>query len=354
MSKDAPKQIVELCNLRRMCSLLLGQYNDPAIRYIPNEELIEKSDDFAREFPVNPDEDDVEPNVILGRSFMRLAKGIANFRNGVITTRPKLDPVLDNSEDTDKFEDDWNHLLDIDFGDILEINEAGPSLSNGKPLTQEEAAREALAIDICKRVSILDLTGSKINLNALAATSSDIIVMPYRIYAKLGREEVKKVNRGITMLNHSKAEPMGVLKNVPCQVGVTTIIMKFIILYIPIDINAPILVGRGFLYTCGSILNTKDRVTSTFDGVCHQTFCAAKTSLNTKESDNNDEEDYGIQRNNFGAPMYGPKPAKYLNCNDLIDRALALQEVINPFRKNCVWKKAVDFLGSLHIPLQRV
>nr|GEZ04279.1 ATPase 8, plasma membrane-type-like [Tanacetum cinerariifolium] len=51
MSKDAPKQIVELCNLRRMCSLLLGQYNDPAIRYIPNEELIEKSDDFAREFP---------------------------------------------------------------------------------------------------------------------------------------------------------------------------------------------------------------------------------------------------------------------------------------------------------------
>ncbi|GJR54910.1 hypothetical protein Tco_1405431 [Tanacetum coccineum] len=45
--------------------------------------------------------------------------------------------------------------------------------------------------------------------------------------------------------------------------------------------------------------------------------------------------------------MYGPKPAKYLNCNDPMDRALALQEVINPFRKNFVWKKAVGFLGSL-------
>nr|GEU85709.1 hypothetical protein [Tanacetum cinerariifolium] len=32
----------------------------------------------------------------------------------------------------------------------------GPSLSNGKPLTHEEAAREALAIDICKRFSILE------------------------------------------------------------------------------------------------------------------------------------------------------------------------------------------------------
>ncbi|GJU97989.1 hypothetical protein Tco_1327260 [Tanacetum coccineum] len=137
-------------------------------------------------FIVNPEEDDVEPNVILGRSFMRLAKGIADFGNGVITIHPELDPFLDNSEDTKKFEDDWDHLLDIDFGDIPEINKAGlppfvykmrkskmkkkraienfqlyysdvgPSLSNGKPLTQEEAAWEALAIDICKRFSILE------------------------------------------------------------------------------------------------------------------------------------------------------------------------------------------------------
>ncbi|GJT65104.1 retrotransposon ORF1 [Tanacetum coccineum] len=180
---------------------------------------------------------------------------------------------------------------------------------------------------------------AKIDLNALADIGSDINVLPYRIYAKLGREEVKKVNRVITMLNHSKAEPTGVLKDVLCQVGVTTIIAKFLILDMPIDRDAPILVGRGFLYTCGSILNTKDRITSTFDGICHQTFHAAKTSLNTEESDNDDEEDYGIQRNCFGAPMYGPKPAKYLNCNDLMDRALALQEVINPFRKIYVWKK---------------
>ncbi|GKD04488.1 hypothetical protein Tco_1179462 [Tanacetum coccineum] len=131
------------------------------------------------------------------------------------------------------------------------------------------------------------------------------------------------------MLNHSKAKPMGVPKDVLYQVGVTTIIAKFLILDMPIDRDAPILVGRGFLYTCGSILNTIDRITSTFDGVFHQTFCTAKTSLNIKESDSDDEEYYGIQRNRFGAPMYGPKPAKYLNCNDPMDRALALQEVLN-------------------------
>nr|GEZ03514.1 hypothetical protein [Tanacetum cinerariifolium] len=118
-----------------------------------------------------------------------------------------------------------------------------------------------------------------------------------------GRDELKNVNRGSTMLNHSKAEPMGPLKDVLCQVGVTTIIAKFLILDMPIEIDTPILVGRGFVYTCDSILNTIKRITSTFDGNFHQTFRAAKTSLNTKESDSDDEEDYRIQRNSFGAPI---------------------------------------------------
>ncbi|GKF60247.1 reverse transcriptase domain-containing protein, partial [Tanacetum coccineum] len=58
---------------------------------------------------------------------------------------------------------------------------------------------------------------AKINLNALADTGSDINVMSYRVYKELGREELKNVNKGITMLNHSKAEPMGLLKDVLCQ-----------------------------------------------------------------------------------------------------------------------------------------
>ncbi|GKC96183.1 hypothetical protein Tco_1161625 [Tanacetum coccineum] len=77
-----------------------------------------------------------------------------------------------------------------------------------------------------------------------------------------------------------------------------------------------------------------------------------KTSLNTKESDSDDEEDYKIQRNKFGAPVYGLKPTKYLNCHDPLDRSIALQEVMKPFRKICVWKKAVSFLGSLPVALQ--
>ncbi|GJT14623.1 hypothetical protein Tco_0861665 [Tanacetum coccineum] len=273
----------------------------------------------------------------------------------------------------------------------LTYSDMGPSMSTRTPLTQEEAKREALAVSICERYSLLEeerpLYGmskeeeeaiikinrealiekedpgafvipirlkGKINLNALAENGSDINVMTYCVYKELGIEEVHNVKNGITMLNHSKAEPMGLLSDVLCQVGVTTIIEKFLILDMPIDRDIPILVGRGFLCTCGNILNTIDNITSIFDGICHQTFRAAKISLDTAESDSDDEEEYAIQRNKFGASIYGPKPARYLNCNDPLDRSLALQEVLNPFRKICVWKKVVSFLGSLLVALQHV
>ncbi|GJX49143.1 hypothetical protein Tco_0275988 [Tanacetum coccineum] len=77
------------------------------------------------------------------KSFMRLAEGVANFRNGVITIHPEPDPFLDDSKETKKFKDDWDHLLNIDFGYVQEINNTGMS-----PF--------ALAIDICKRFSLLE------------------------------------------------------------------------------------------------------------------------------------------------------------------------------------------------------
>ncbi|GJR29878.1 reverse transcriptase domain-containing protein [Tanacetum coccineum] len=194
-----------------------------------------------------------------------------------------------------------------------------------------------------------------VNENALADTGSDINTMPFRLYVQLGRDDMKKVDRGIKMINHTQAEAMGILTNILCQVGVTTLIAKFLILDIPIDRDSPIVVGRGFLRTIRAIVNTPERLFSTFDGFCHQTFCAARSDfMRNAESDSDDEEEYQIKRNKFGAPIYGPKPAPYLNCNDPDERSLAIQTVTNPFRKISVWKKTVSFLGSLPVPLKQV
>ncbi|GKE97083.1 hypothetical protein Tco_1581938, partial [Tanacetum coccineum] len=138
-------------------------------------------------------------------------------------------------------------------------------------------------------------------------------------------------------------------------VGVTTLIVKFLILDSPIDRDSPIVVRRGFLRTIGGIVNTPERLFSTFDGFCHQTFRAARSDvMRNAKSNSDDEEDYQIKRNKFRAPTYGPKPAPYLNCNDPAERSLSIQTVTNLFRKISVLNKVVSFLGSLPVPLKHV
>nr|GEZ21321.1 hypothetical protein [Tanacetum cinerariifolium] len=105
------------------------------------------------------------------------------------------------------------------------------------------------------------------------------------------------------------------------KVGVTTLIAKFLILDIPIDRDALIVVGQGFQRTIGGIVNTLERLFLTFDGFCHQTFRTVRVDvMRNQESDNDNEEEYEIKRNNFGASIYGPKPTPYLNCNDPAER----------------------------------
>ncbi|GKE43083.1 hypothetical protein Tco_1470367 [Tanacetum coccineum] len=352
----------------------------------------------TKEFIINPEEDEVEPGVILERSFLCMTRVITDFRAGTVIIYPKIDPFLKDIEEEQKSLDDWDHLLDFNLDDVPLLGEEelspfvckmgkssrnkkramenldffyqdiGTSSSAGGHLTQEEAAKEVLAIRMSRKFSLLDEERPIIEtmsyhckykkiLDEIGKTRwrSAINTMSYRIYEQLGREEMKKVNRGITMINHTQIEAMGILINVLCQVGVTTLIVKFLILNIPIDRDAPIVVGRGFLRTISGIVNTLERLFLTFDGFCHQTFRVARSNvMRNTESGSDDEEEYQIKRNKFGAPIYGLKPALYLNCNDPAKRSLAIQTITNPFWKISVWKKAVSFLGSLPVRLKHV
>ncbi|GJZ76479.1 reverse transcriptase domain-containing protein [Tanacetum coccineum] len=191
--------------------------------------------------------------------------------------------------ETMAYDDKYKMILDEIWNDKVELD--------GKTMKEDEEAVKRIKGEALKEkedpvafIFPIRLEG-KVNENALADTGSDINTMHYRIFEIIGREDIKKADRGITMIDHTQAEAMGKLSNVLCQVGVTTIIAKFIILDIPIDCDAPIVVGRGFLRTMDSLLNTSERIFSTFDGVCHQTFRAARFNvLRTAESDTDDEE----------------------------------------------------------------
>nr|GEW32379.1 hypothetical protein [Tanacetum cinerariifolium] len=339
-----------------------------------------KGELYFVKFIINPEKDDFEPGVILGRSFLRLANGVVNFGNRMIIIYPEPDPFEDDSEKIGKSSDDFDQLLDFNFDDVPKFGEELPlfickmrKINHNKKRTMEnlnifyQDIRPSSSVrgsfnprggdkrgigsqdqpKVCstrRREASLkekDDPGAfifpirlegKVNENALADTGSNINTMPYQIYETLGREKMKKIDRGIIMINHTQEKAMRKLSNVLCQVGVTIIIAIFLILDIPIDRDAPIVVGRGFVYTIGSILNTLDKLFSIFNGVCHQTFQAVRFDvLRTAESDSDDEEEYVIKRNKFRSPIYGSKPALYLNCTNPEDRSSAIQIVTHPF-----------------------
>nr|GEU94343.1 retrotransposon Orf1 [Tanacetum cinerariifolium] len=276
---------------------------------VVKKELIvaQKGELYFVKFIINPKEDDGEPGVILRKSFMRLAKGIVDFGNGVITVYPEPDPFKDDYDKTKKSHNDWDQLLDFNFDDVPTFGEELPPLLYGKIIKEEAKKVERIKGEALKEkddpgafIFPIRFEG-KVNKNALADTGSDINTMPYRIYETLGREEMKKVARGIMMIIIPRRKLW------------------------------------GYLLT---ILNTLEKKFSTIDGVCHQTFRVTRFDvLRTAESDSDDEKEYQIKRNKFRELINGPKPASYLNCNDPTDRLLAIQIVTNPFRKISVWKK---------------
>ncbi|GJW11349.1 hypothetical protein Tco_1577176 [Tanacetum coccineum] len=149
-----------------------------------------------------------------------------------------------------------------------------------------------------------------------------------------------------TSLDHSRAVPMGILRDVLCQVGVTTILERFLVLIIRVDKDVPIVMRRRFLYTRGGIINTIKGATSTFDGICHQQFPIATIKAKTEEENSDSEKAIFESRDKDGKPIYGPD---YLENDSSVSNPL---DTLNPFRKICIWKKIVAFLGSLPVPLQ--
>ncbi|GKB37704.1 hypothetical protein Tco_0882646 [Tanacetum coccineum] len=116
--------------------------------------------------------------------------------------------------ETIKFIDQHKKLLDSVMLDKL-------NLDGEVEVDEEEATKEVIKGYKTLRekddpgVFVLPIRlESKIDSFALADTGSNINVLPYQLYTKLGREEAKPVGKKITMLDYSKAEPMGILRDV--------------------------------------------------------------------------------------------------------------------------------------------
>ncbi|GKD57683.1 hypothetical protein Tco_1291070, partial [Tanacetum coccineum] len=76
------------------------------------------------------------------------------------------------------------------------------------------------------------------------------------------------------------------------------------------------------------------------------------------EEDPKDDEDwldvFEVWHDEKGYPKYGPTLPPFFNIEDEMEPALAMEAYFNSFKKIIVYKKLVDFLGSLPIQLKNI
>ncbi|GKA08772.1 putative ribonuclease H-like domain-containing protein [Tanacetum coccineum] len=169
-----------------------------------------------------------------------------------------------------------------------------------------------------------------IEMNALADTGASVSVLPYCLFMNLGLGDPKPYNSNLTMADNTQAEAMGEVKNVRIQIGYQPYLVDVLILDIPIDKELPLLLGSPILRTCGAVIDIGRDTLEADDWLS----C------------------FEVGRDEDGNPKYGPVTPLFLDIKDDMERALAMDAYFNPFKNIIVFKKLIDFLGSLPFQLK--
>nr|GEW02700.1 hypothetical protein [Tanacetum cinerariifolium] len=125
---------------------------------------------------------------------------------------------------------------------------------------------------------------------------------------------------------------------------------------IPVDKKLPLLLGHLFLRTCGAVIDIERGTLCIDDGViCHTYFPnqRAKAYLENFAQEENDWLScFEVGRYEDGNLKYGPVAPSFLDIEDDIERSLAIEAYINPFKNIIVFKKLIDFLSLLSVQLK--
>ncbi|GKE69685.1 hypothetical protein Tco_1527757 [Tanacetum coccineum] len=93
------------------------------------------------------------------------------------------------------------------------------------------------------------------------------------------------------------------------------------------------------------------------DGVIGHTYFPKPRAKEYLENFKIDEEYhllsfFEVGRDEDINPVYSPVARSFLDIEDKIERALAMEAYFNPFKNIIVFKKLIDFLGSLPVQLK--
>ncbi|XP_010684550.1 uncharacterized protein LOC104899115 [Beta vulgaris subsp. vulgaris] len=92
---------------------------------------------------------------------------------------------------------------------------------------------------------------------ALCDLGASVSLMPNAIFKKLNFGDLRLTRVSLQLADRSIRYPLGVLEDVPLQVGKLTIPCDFFVMEMPEDVHTPIILGRPCLSTDGALIDVK-------------------------------------------------------------------------------------------------
>nr|GEV07704.1 hypothetical protein [Tanacetum cinerariifolium] len=282
-----------------------------------------------------------EPSVIFGRDFLVTSKSRVDF--GIGEMRIDL-TMLEEMKD-----------IDVMFDKLVENLEEVGKLSRDNYI--EEVKMRIVEHGLPKKMCdpsnfVLSVkVNGTIEMNALAKTGASVCVLPYCLFMNLSLGDPKPYNSNLTMADNTQAKAMGEVKNVRIQIRYQAYLVDFLILDIPVDKELPLLLGRPFLRTYGAVIDIGRDTLCIDNGVIRQTYFPKPRSKAYLDNFAQEEEDdwlscFEVGRDEDGNQKYGPVAPSFLDIEDDMEKALAIEAYSNPFKNIIVFKKLVDFLGD--------
>ncbi|GKC56784.1 hypothetical protein Tco_1084382 [Tanacetum coccineum] len=172
--------------------------------------------------------------------------------------------------------------------------------------------------DPCNFVLLVKVNGT-IEINAIADTRASVSVLPYCLFMNLGLRDPKPYNSNLTMADNTQAK-----------------------------------LWEKSRITCGAVIDMGRGTLCIDDGVIRHTYFPKPRANAYLDNFAQEEEDdllscFEVGRDKDGNPKYGPVAPSFLDIEDDMERALAMEAYFNPFKNIIIFKKLIDFLGSLPV-----
>ncbi|XP_058005415.1 uncharacterized protein LOC131181384 [Hevea brasiliensis] len=106
--------------------------------------------------------------------------------------------------------------------------------------------------------SIPYFTGNMNIDKAFCDLGASVSLMPLSICQKLNVEELRPTTISLQLADRSIKYLIGILKNIPINIGKFFISIDFVVLEMEEDVQIPIILGRPFLTTTGVIISVKN------------------------------------------------------------------------------------------------